>query len=593
MWAATAEDEKQIWTQFLDLLGAIENPVIFHYGRYETTFIKRMRTRYGDPSKDKFTAARGVEWPTNLLSIIFAKVYFPTYSNTLKEIARFLGFTWSEADASGSTAIVLREQWEQSHSNALLQKLITYNAEDCEALARLAERLVYLSIDRKGAKPDPSADFVQADSQLQYPSGNFKKNQFQFTEFEQINQAAYWNYQREKVLVRSSERLKRIAHKVTKNSRTIIRANTVVDWPGPMACPDCGESKIHKHSTASKTVIDLRFGSASVKKWITRYRFHRYRCQGCGAVFYNSEQAWSGGKYGPNLRAFCVYQNIELRLSQGRIAEFLNQILGYQVSRATVNSLKASAAAFYQETYEALLKSIVSGPLVHADETKVNLGGKVGYIWAFTNLEEAVYLYSPSREGDLVQQVLKDFNGVLVSDFYAAYDSLNCAQQKCLIHLIRDLNEDLYKEPFNEEFKELVADVATLLKPMIETVDKFGLKARFLGRHKADVNCFFKRLSRREYQSATAVRYKQRLEKNRDTLFTFLDHNNVPWNNNNAEHAIKAFAMLRRNFEGLSTESGIKEYLILLSVCETCKFKGINLLDFLRSGEKGVHVFAK
>jgi hypothetical protein len=89
-------------------------------------------------------------------------------------------------------------------------------------------------------------------------------------------------------------------------------------------------------------------------------------------------------------------------LSQGRIAEFLNQILGYQVSRATVNSLKASAAAFYQETYEALLKSIVSGPLVHADETKVNLGGQVGYIWVFTNLEEAVYLYSPSREGDLI-----------------------------------------------------------------------------------------------------------------------------------------------------------------------------------------------
>jgi hypothetical protein len=150
----------------------------------------------------------------------------------------------------------------------------------------------------------------------------------------------------------------------------------------------------------------------------------------------------------------------------------------------------------------------------------------------------------------------------------------------------------LYKEPFNEEFKELVGDVATLLKPMIE-VDKFGLKARFLGRHKADVDCFFKRLSHREYRSATTVRYKQRLEKNRDALFTFLDHNNVPWNNNNAEHAIKAFAMLRKDFEGLSTESGIKEYLILLSVCETCKFKGINLLDFLRSGEKDVHAFAK
>ena len=132
-----------------------------------------------------------------------------------------------------------------------------------------------------------------------------------------------------------------------------------------------------------------------------------------------------------------------------------------------------------------------------------------------------------------------------------------------------------------------------LLKPMIETVDRFGLKTRFLRRHKVDVDRFFKRLSRRDCQSETTLRYKQRLEKNRDTLFTFLDHDDVPWNNNNAEHAIKAFALLRRDFEGLSTEKRISEYLILLSVCETCKFKGIKFLDFLRSGEKDVHAFAE
>jgi hypothetical protein len=262
------------------------------------------------------------------------------------------------------------------------------------------------------------------------------------------------------------------------------------------------------------------------------------------------------------------------------------------VSRGTVHRLKASAAAYYQGTYEALVKSIVNGYLIHADETGVNLGGRKGYVWVFTNLEEAVYLYSPSRVGDVGQQLLTDFKGVLVSDFYAAYDSIKCAQQKCLIHLIRDLNEDLYKEPFNGELKELVGEVAALLKPIIETVDRFGLKRRFLRRHKVHVHRFFKHLSRRECQNETTLKYKQRLERNRDTLFTFLDHDGVPWNNNNAEHAIKAFAYLRKDFEGLSTEKGIKEYLILLSVCETCKFKGISFLDFLRSGEKDVHGFA-
>jgi hypothetical protein len=40
---------------------------------------------------------------------------------------------------------------------------------------------------------------------------------------------------------------------------------------------------------------------------------------------------------------------------------------------------------------------------------------------------------------------LSGFRGVLVSDFYAGYDSLPCKQQRCLIHLIRDLNGDFLK----------------------------------------------------------------------------------------------------------------------------------------------------
>jgi hypothetical protein len=239
-----------------------------------------------------------------------------------------------------------------------------------------------------------------------------------------------------------------------------------------------------------------------------------------------------------------------------------------------------------------LVRKIVSGHLVHADETKVNLKPGVGYVWAFTNLEEVVYAFAPSREGDLVRSLLMDFKGVLVSDFYAAYDSLDCPQQRCLIHLIRDLNEDLLKGPFNEEMKEIVAEFAGLLKPMIETVDRFGLKTRFLRKHKVCADRFFRRLAQQNYQTETAVKCKNRLEKNRRCLLTFLDYDNVPWNNNNAEHAIKAFALLRRNFSGVSTEKGIQEYLILLSICETCRFKGVSFLDFLRSGEKNIDAFA-
>ena len=67
----------------------------------------------------------------------------------------------------------------------------------------------------------------------------------------------------------------------------------------------------------------------------------------------------------------------------------------------------------------------------------------VGYVWAFTSTEIVVYLYHPTREGTFLKETLGDFAGVLVSDFYAAYDSVTCHQQKCHLHLMRDINDDL------------------------------------------------------------------------------------------------------------------------------------------------------
>jgi hypothetical protein len=100
-------------------------------------------------------------------------------------------------------------------------------------------------------------------------------------------------------------------------------------------------------------------------------------------------------------------------------------------------------------------------------------------------------------------------------------------------------------------------------------------------------------LLKRNWQTDVAVGYRKRLDKYRDRLFTFLDHDGVPWNNNNAEHAVKAFARLRNVIGSSSSPKGIREYLILLSVSETCKCKGIDFLSFLQSGELDIDTFAK
>jgi hypothetical protein len=269
----------------------------------------------------------------------------------------------------------------------------------------------------------------------------------------------------------------------------------------------------------------------------------------------------------------------------------MKKLFGLNFSRDQINRFKAAAAQIYECAYSQILKRLCSGRLLHVDETSVSVKGKGGYVWVLTSMEDVAYFYSPTREGNTIQTMLKDFSGVLVSDFYAAYDAIQCPQQKCLIHFIRDLNDELLKHPYDNELKRLAGNFAELVKPMIATVDQRGLKKRFLRKHRISVDRFYKRLSG-EFGTGDATRkIAERLQKNRNTMFTFLDFDNIPWNNNNAEHAVKAFAALRRVIGGTTTEKGLHDFLILLSVCETCKYKNVDFLDFLRSRSKDVDDF--
>jgi predicted RecB family nuclease len=589
-WADDADGEKRIWEKFLGILAAISNPRIIYYGSYETAFLKLMCERHGGPCEGS-AAATAIAHPTNLLSLIYARIYFPTFSNGLKDIAGYLGFRWSGSPASGLEAIVWRHRWETSRDHADRQALLDYNRQDCEALQIVANRLVDLHRAAPERDRSPRSEVVRtSDMKAESPYG-FKRNEFVFPALETINKAAYWDYQRERVYVKS--RYKAKCRPAQKAKRKIVpRPNTSIECPRPSRCPDCNSKLIYRHGgKRSATLIDLKFMRYGVKRWIARYVTQRYRCRSCLRTFYSPGWRWTG-KYGPDLVAYTIYQNIELRIPQRLIAVGINQLFGLDISRNTTNKFKSAAAQIYEHTYDKLLKGLCQGRLLHVDETSISIKEGNGYVWVLTSMEEVAYFYTPTREGNTIQSMLENFPGVLVTDFYAAYDAIECPQQKCLIHLIRDLNDELLKHPYDDGLRRIVGDFTRLIRPIVETVDRRGLKSRFLRKHRRCVDRFYKRLTDDFASSDAAKKVADRLKKNRKTLFTFLDYDDVPWNNNNAEHAIKAFAMLRHVIEGTTTEKGIHEYLVLLSVYETCKFKNVNFLDFLRSGMKDIDRFA-
>ena len=148
---------------------------------------------------------------------------------------------------------------------------------------------------------------------------------------------------------------------------------------------------------------------------------------------------------------------------------------------------------------------------------------------------------------------------------------------------MRDINEDLHKNPFDDELKEMARTFGALLRAIVGTIDTYGLKTRHLSKHNGAAARFIEQVCSTRCSTEAGLSLQKRIDKNRDKLFTFLNYDGVPWNNNNAEHAVKAFTRLR-NVINTSTPKGTREFATLLSIQQTLRYRGLSFLDFLRSG---------
>ncbi|MBI3464177.1 MAG: IS66 family transposase [Planctomycetes bacterium] len=587
-WADDRTQEKAIWDACSRVINSFEDYTLYHYGRYELRFLERMHRLADEEGKAAIDRIRARS--CNVLAAIYSHIYFPTRSNGMKDIGAFLGTTWTAANASGIQSMAWRLAWETSGDETRKQLVLRYNLEDCLALRRVTEFVLSVC---GGTVPVDGPALASAEDIQKETGFRFGKHEFFCPELEAINRCAYSDYQRDKVYLRTSPAMRKRLRRKQRADKKKPRANEEVECHKPDKCRECGASQVHtfRRQRYFKVVSDLRFTPSGVKRWLVRYSSERYRCWECKKTFFADAYRAATSRFGRNLCSWAIYHHVALRQSYEDITSSINDIFGFSFA-VVLNRIKPRVAEQHRITYEQLKHKLRHGPLIHADETRVVVKSQAGYVWAFTNMEEVVYMYTPTREGAILEEMLGGFTGVLVSDFYAAYDAPKCPQQKCLIHLMRDCNDDLFHDPFDEELKQLAQRLVGVLKPIIDTIDKFGLTQRHLHKHKQDVDRLFRFLSAIVYQSEAARKYQKRLHKYRDKLFVFMDHDGVPWNNNNAENAIKLFASRRRILGTWSTEKGLRDYLVFLSIYQTCRRKNLSFLQFLRSGKLDIDAFA-
>ena len=265
-WADSEADEPSIFKQFLDTVARHAGFALFYYGSYERAFLRRMRK----VATGRKMVERVLASSCNVVSVIHANIYFPTYSNGLKDVGAYLGCTWSEDNASGAQSVAWRRTWESGGEDTVKQKLITYNAEDCAGLRRVTECLAEIVEGvgedgrRAGGATKPSPVARAEDIPASMTHREYGRGHFAFPELEYVNQCAYFDYQREKVFLRTNETLRRVharkrprpTRKLKVNRRIVIRS---------LRCPFCQGRAIRRYPEQDARQAGLR--SADHRGW--------------------------------------------------------------------------------------------------------------------------------------------------------------------------------------------------------------------------------------------------------------------------------------------------------------------------------------
>jgi transposase len=290
------------------------------------------------------------------------------------------------------------------------------------------------------------------------------------------------------------------------------------------------------------------------------------------------------GQLGLNALATAMLLKVEHRLPFRQVTQVFANLPELKVSPGAIARQVQRVADWFGDDYEKLMVALRGAPHVHADETGWRADGKNVNLWAVTSPDYTLYHIDKSRGGKVIQELLgKAFGGTLVSDFYSAYSTMDCKKQKCLVHLLRELNETAEACPafgagsFFSRSKRLIKQML-LLKGQWNTLSAEQYVARG-ERMEARLG----ELALADYDEDNATRLAKRMRRHQKELTAFLWQKNLDGTNNAAERALRPAVVARKISGGSRSEAGADAWATVASLIRTAGQQGKNVFDSVKS----------
>jgi transposase len=339
-------------------------------------------------------------------------------------------------------------------------------------------------------------------------------------------------------------------------------------------CPCCGGDLTRTGNTRTRVIEDI---IETAKTEAVEHTIHRDWCPTCRKqVEPKVPDALPNCTLGHRTVALTAWLYYGLGVTLAQIVQVFNVHLVLSITAGGLVQMWHRLADLFLPWYEQIHRHCLDAGVLHADETGWRVNGETWWLWCFASADATYYMLDRSRGHPALDKFfVEEFQGVLVSDFWAAYDAVGRLSQKCWPHLLRDLKEvhegqengDDWPE-FYKRLRRVYGDAIRLEAARAETPpDAYGLRHAKLQGRLID-------LALQGWRNPQAKRLAKRLAKYGEDLLTFVEFAGVPSSNNRAEREVRPAVQMRKTSYGNQSEQGAATRSVLMTIYRTLHRRG-------------------
>ena len=374
------------------------------------------------------------------------------------------------------------------------------------------------------------------------------------------------------------------------STRELVPNPDSVTICAPNACEGCGSSLAITDNPgtiiARSQVIDI----PPIVPVTTEYQAVALTCA-CGHVTHGqlpTVAPLSGTvTIGPNASSLLVYLNSAHHLPYARLQQVAADLFGLPLSQGTIANKLETAGCAATPVTQTILEYLRASSSVGSDETGVRVAGKRIWQWVWQNARASYYAISEHRDYQTVKDSFgESFQGCLIHDCYSAQNNTPAGwHQLCHAHLLRDLQFVI-----DTEHSAWACRLQGFLIRAQRARDHIWTAGFDPDIREQVIDQYYQQLEqfvRQPLASKEAARLQKRFRKHEEKILYFMTTPGIPPDNNGSERAIRNAKVKQKVSGGYRSHRGAERQAALLSVIETAKKQGLNVLEVIRQLVRG------